>query len=231
MANLTTSSNTDASSSNSRAVSASSYFVADDGNLYLTSTSDLNGNPLPIREEEVVSSQMIPNQMTSYSLEQLTNWMQNLSEQIVGLQSSVNLIMKNTPLKALENSSGQCPECPHCNPIILEQARNMEFSQIENEADLIALEEKLESDALFRNQMINFCYNIIGLSRAEAELTTCCLELSRALFTKTFWGQTTWLGSTKTGSNQFQLSRHTIFLDFFKSVIRKTTKATPADTV
>lgn len=150
------------------------------------------------------------------------NMLKNLSNQVVSLQESMKFLLAGS-----SNEPGKCPHCFHCNPSLLNDAQLMDFQKIKTEEDLIKLENSLK-DENYKQTFLKYCFGIIGFERKKDELGTCCLELSKEIFDKTFWSQTTWLGTIQSGGSKFSLCKHEIFINLFKFIVCKSTGVIPA---
>ena len=107
--------------------------------------------------------------------------------------------------KSESPSSKQCPHCFHCKPSLLNEFDCFYFEKIKSEEDLNKFENSLHEE-MYKQNFIKFCFGIIGTERPKDDLSNCCLELSRAIFDKTFWSPTTWLGTIQSGGTKFPLS-------------------------
>lgn len=141
--------------------------------------------------------------------ESLKGWMIKVSQDIVDLKQGLKLLLDKTPSGHGSGGTGKCSECAHCNPELLNDAKSLDFDKVNNEEGLNVLESKLDADSEFKNKLMNFCFNAIGLTRPAEEIQTCCLELSRVLFDKAFWATVTWTGS----KDKFALNAHVTILE------------------
>lgn len=95
------------------------------------------------------------------------------------------------------------------------------FNKIANEETLNAFEEKVR-EPKYRAQQIGNFVDSIGKNHRDLSTRNIALQVDGKMFERTFWATTAWTGgrTNPDGPKKFKLQNHTVFLSFFKDVIK-----------